>query len=166
MTVKAQFLASYKQLLRSLIKSNRRSKISQINEDNKKQIALLTYRKINLVRQQASEVDSKKRLTHLQQTHEITKLIENLKANDPVKLKSLYFYDSPSRLRHTVLHDFPSDQASIDKRLQHLRDISGFIKNQMEYEQLVERYNPGLKMDQEEKVKRTAARVGLRVPDC
>lgn len=62
-----------------------------------------------------------------------------------------------------IIFDGLSEEIS-KKRLQHVRDISSFVKNQMEFEELVERYNPGLKMSQEEKVKRTAAKVGLQVP--
>ncbi|SCU88546.1 LADA_0E10792g1_1 [Lachancea dasiensis] len=165
MSSNQQLLVVYKQLIRSLVKSNKRSKIAQITEDNKKQVALLTYRKFNLLRQQASDQASSNSSKHNGHLSELTNEIERLKANDPARSKALHYYENSSSLREMIFQNFPGDAGSVNKRLQHLKDISGFVKNQMEYEELVERYNPGLKMDQEEKVKRTAARVGLQVPD-
>ncbi|SCU89791.1 LAFA_0E20934g1_1 [Lachancea sp. 'fantastica'] len=161
----SQILPTYKQLIRSLVKSSKRSRITQIKENNKKQIALLTYKKIGLVRQQASNGATTKKPDIIRELHELTKKIEELKSSDPNSLKTLHFYDNSSRLRQIIFQDLSTNETALAKRLQHLRDLSGFVKNQLEYEQLVERYNPGLKMDQEEKVKRTAAKVGLQVPE-
>ncbi|SCV00929.1 LAME_0G12904g1_1 [Lachancea meyersii CBS 8951] len=165
MSNKQHVLTTYKQLIRALVKSSKRAKITQMKEDHKREIALLTYRKIGLVRQQASDPTSSSKGQNVHQLHDLTKRIQMLKSSDPSQRKDLHFYDNSSRLRQTIFQDLPSDESVLSKRLQHLSDLSGFVKNQLEYEQLVERYNPGLKMDQEEKVKRTAARVGLQVPD-
>lgn len=162
MSSRSEILSSYKSLIKFLVRSNRRAKISQTQQDNKKQIALLTYRKIGLVREQASEKDPKARLKLLPQLNSLTKKIDSLKTQNPAESKQLLFYTQSSMLRE-IIFDGLSEEIS-KKRLQHVRDISSFVKNQMEFEELVERYNPGLKMSQEEKVKRTAAKVGLQVP--
>ncbi|CEP61341.1 Fmc1p LALA0_S03e00694g [Lachancea lanzarotensis] len=161
----SQILSTYKQLIRSLVKSSKRSRITQMQENNKKQMALLTYKKIGLMRQQASNNAAVSKNPHsVRELHELTKKIEELKSSNPGSLKTLHFYNNSSRLRQIIFQDLSSSETALNKRLQHLRDFAGFVKNQLEFEQLVERYNPGLKMDQEEKVKRTAAKVGLQVP--
>ena len=96
--------------------------------------------------------------------YQLNKKLELLKKNDPSKSKHLHFYEDAHQLKKMIVQAEPADESITEKRLQHFRDIAGFMQNQMEFEQLVERYNPGLRMDQEEKVKRTAAKVGLQVP--
>lgn len=49
--------------------------------------------------------------------------------------------------------------------LRNLHNIGTFLRSQRVYSELVERYNPGLTMEQNENVRRTANRVGLGVPD-
>ncbi|CUS24015.1 LAQU0S13e01376g1_1 [Lachancea quebecensis] len=164
MASKIELLGSYKQLIRALVKSNRRSKIAQQLEDNKKQIALLTYRKISLMRQ-CQDPNPQEKLKAMMNLNGLNKEIDNLKQDDPSKSKKLYFYEKSDELKKMIQEDSSVETSAIMKKLEHLRDIAGFLQNQMEFEQLVERYNPGLKMDQEEKVKRTAAKVGLQVPD-
>lgn len=46
-----------------------------------------------------------------------------------------------------------------------LQNVLTFLKNQREYNELIERYNPGLRMSQEDNVRKSANRVGLTVPD-
>lgn len=53
---------------------------------------------------------------------------------------------------------------NVDEIFEHALDIIKFLDNQREYEELVDRYNPGTKLTQDEKVKRTANVVGLDVP--
>lgn len=163
MAGRTDLLGSYKQLLRALVKSNKRSKISQLLEDNKKQVALLTYKKINLIRENQT-TDPQARSKTTAQLYQLNKKLELLKKNDPSKSKHLHFYEDAHQLKKMIVQAEPADESITEKRLQHFRDIAGFMQNQMEFEQLVERYNPGLRMDQEEKVKRTAAKVGLQVP--
>ena len=50
-------------------------------------------------------------------------------------------------------------------KLEFLNNMATFLRLQREYTDLLERYNPGLTMDQEDKVRRTAAKVGLQVPE-
>ncbi|KAF6006498.1 hypothetical protein HII13_004975 [Brettanomyces bruxellensis] len=46
----------------------------------------------------------------------------------------------------------------------HLEDLTLYLKSQRVYEELLERYNPGISMKQKDKVEKTAHRVGLDVP--
>jgi len=46
----------------------------------------------------------------------------------------------------------------------HLQDLTLYLKSQRVYEELLERYNPGISMKQKDKVEKTAHRVGLDVP--
>ncbi|CAG97973.1 Fmc1p [Kluyveromyces lactis] len=154
-------LSTYKSLLRSLVRSAKHNKIQQLQQDTKKQIALLTYNRIQLVRQQQEKgLDAMARSKVLKQLSAVGKKIEILKTKDPLKSKELLFYSHSKHLKDIVL-SLKDDPRS----LQHLKDIAAFVVNQSEYEQLIERYNPGLKMSQEEKVQKTANKVGLQVPE-
>lgn len=46
----------------------------------------------------------------------------------------------------------------------HLEDLTLYLKSQRVYEELLERYNPGISMKQKDKVEKTAHHVGLDVP--
>ncbi|OUT19907.1 hypothetical protein CAS74_005026 [Pichia kudriavzevii] len=48
---------------------------------------------------------------------------------------------------------------------EHLRNLATFLDSQREYVELLERYNPGISMKQTDKVRKTARRVGLDVPE-
>lgn len=163
MSSRSEALSSYKALIKALVRSSRRARIAQAAEDNKRQITLLTYKKINAVRQQAQEKDAKSKIKLIPQIGALTKKIESLKNQDPAKFKKFLFYGNVSQLREALLRD--AQPETLIKRMEHIRDLAGFVQNQLEYEQLVERYNPGLNMSQNENVKRTAARVGLHVPE-
>ncbi|KAI6084018.1 hypothetical protein F4821DRAFT_179818 [Hypoxylon rubiginosum] len=64
------------------------------------------------------------------------------------------------RLRQDFLSDTPHDQAvaQADQLLQ-------YLKAQRQYVTLLERYNPGMGMDEEERVRLTARRVGMDLPE-
>ncbi|KAI0460882.1 hypothetical protein LJB42_001529 [Komagataella kurtzmanii] len=47
----------------------------------------------------------------------------------------------------------------------HVENLATFVANHREYCILLERYNPGISMTQENKVRKTARRVGLEVPE-
>ncbi|CDO95526.1 unnamed protein product [Kluyveromyces dobzhanskii CBS 2104] len=154
-------LSTYKSLLRSLVRSSKYNRIQQLQQDTKKQLALLTYNRIQLVRQQQEKgLDLMTKTKLVKQLSAVAKKIEVLKNEDVSKSKQLLFYDQSKHIKDIVvsLKDDP-------RSLEHLKDVGHFVVNQSEYEQLIERYNPGLKMSQEEKVQRTANKVGLQVPE-
>ncbi|GMG21868.1 unnamed protein product [Ambrosiozyma monospora] len=47
----------------------------------------------------------------------------------------------------------------------HLQNIVTFVNSQRTYVELLERYNPGISMKQTDKVRKTARRVGLEIPE-
>ncbi|KAH8812043.1 hypothetical protein F5884DRAFT_750367 [Xylogone sp. PMI_703] len=63
------------------------------------------------------------------------------------------------RIRETI--ESPTSTRSIDEAEQFLQ----YVKAQRMYATLIERYNPGMGMDQEEKVRLTARRVGMDLPE-
>jgi len=65
--------------------------------------------------------------------------------------------DSPS-LAHQL------QTKSAESRLQEAEQILQFVQQQRLYSTLVERYNPGMNMDEEERVRLTARRVGMELP--
>jgi ATP synthase assembly factor FMC1 len=65
--------------------------------------------------------------------------------------------DSPS-LAHQL------QTKSAESRLQEAEQILQFVQQQRLHSTLVERYNPGMNMDEEERVRLTARRVGMELP--
>lgn len=53
---------------------------------------------------------------------------------------------------------------SADARAQEADQFLQYVQNQRLYTTLVERYNPGMNMDDEERVRLTARRVGMELP--
>lgn len=53
---------------------------------------------------------------------------------------------------------------SAEARLQEAEEMLVYLKQQRLYTTLVERYNPGMNMDDEERVRLTARRVGMELP--
>jgi len=91
----------------------------------------------------------------------------------PTKLRSLYrsfLRELPSRplsrtsrtplqarIRESVTSDRSTTLEQADQFLQ-------YVKAQRMYATLLERYNPGMNMDEEERVRLTARRVGMELP--
>ncbi|KAI4257031.1 MAG: hypothetical protein L6R42_005894 [Xanthoria sp. 1 TBL-2021] len=66
------------------------------------------------------------------------------------------------RIRNTIAtqpHD--NSQLELDQAEQYVH----YAKAQRMYTTLLERYNPGMEMDEEERVRLTARRVGMDLPD-
>jgi len=88
----------------------------------------------------------------------------------PARLRSLYrsfLRELPSRrlvaspLQKRIRAAFESDERTgVDKAEQYLQ----YVKAQRMYATLLERYNPGMNMEEEERVKLTARRVGMELP--
>lgn len=91
---------------------------------------------------------------------------------DPTKLRALYrafLRELPSRglqsrsplqerIRATLISDSKTSIKQADQFLQ-------YVKAQRMYATLLERYNPGMNMDEEERVRLTARRVGMDLPE-
>lgn len=92
----------------------------------------------------------------------------------PVKLRSIYrsfLRELPSRplsekcrnplqarIRESIASTTPTPIEQADQYLQ-------YVKAQRMYATLLERYNPGMNMDEEERVRLTARRVGMDLPE-
>lgn len=92
----------------------------------------------------------------------------------PTKLRSLYrsfLRELPSRplaeksrsplqarIRNTIASDSNTPIEQAEQFLQ-------YVKAQRMYATLLERYNPGMNMDEEERVRLTARRVGMDLPE-
>lgn len=71
----------------------------------------------------------------------------------------------PPRVNSSIIKEIVAEKEPTRANLTHMSNIKTFLNSQRVYTELVERYNPGLTMDQELKVRRTANRVGLQVPE-
>ena len=71
---------------------------------------------------------------------------------------------NPSPIQQLIRHSFSSDYAG-PHQLQEAVQYLHYAKAQRMYATLLERYNPGMSMDEEEKVRLTARRVGMDLPE-
>jgi hypothetical protein len=88
----------------------------------------------------------------------------------PARLRALYrsfLRELPSRrlaaspVQKRIRGAFESDERTgVDKAEQYLQ----YLKAQRMYATLLERYNPGMNMEEEERVRLTARRVGMELP--
>ncbi|RLV94580.1 hypothetical protein JA1_001674 [Spathaspora sp. JA1] len=149
MSIYSKSFPSAKQLTKSLFQELLiiQNKANQINaaRDREKQIALLSYQKLNSINQgkDVRDIDSK---------------LKDLKEN-------------ASQVEHTDLHDSHIlKEYTVEKQMsvhekQNLHNMVTFLNSQRVYIELLERYNPGLTMSQEDNVRKTANMVGLSVPE-
>ncbi|CAR27620.1 hypothetical protein ZYGR_0N01020 [Zygosaccharomyces rouxii] len=152
-------LQTYKSLIKAFVRADRTARIAQRAAERKQQLALLTYRRMNIAREQAKkDIDPSTRMKLIKDMATLNKRVEILKQKAPENDKKLLFVQDTSFLRDQIL------SAQDDRHIQHLEDIAAFVDNQREYDELIERYNPGARMSQEEKVKRTANKVGFQMP--
>ncbi|ORY61394.1 uncharacterized protein BCR38DRAFT_459287 [Pseudomassariella vexata] len=96
--------------------------------------------------------------------------------SNPIRLRSLYrslLRELPprplaksqsrsplhNRLRNTFSSDAPNERA-----VEEVNQLVRYLRAQRQYTTLLERYNPGMGMDEEERVRLTARRVGMDLP--
>jgi ATP synthase assembly factor FMC1 len=70
------------------------------------------------------------------------------------------------RIRTNFVHptDTPVKPEHIQEKIEVAEQLVQYLKSQRMYATLVERYNPGMGMDEEERVRLSARRVGLNLP--
>ncbi|RSL56452.1 hypothetical protein CEP53_006785 [Fusarium sp. AF-6] len=98
-------------------------------------------------------------------------------ATSPSNLRSLYrsilrelpprpILASPRSSLHTRLRDTfaTSSPTSQEARAHVAAQAIAYLRSQRQYATLLERYNPGMGMDEEERVRLTARRVGMDLP--
>ena len=82
-------------------------------------------------------------------------LLRELPARSPSILAN------PSPVQKHIRGEFASDQPS---RLQEGQQYVHYLRAQRVYTTLLERYNPGMNMNEEDRVRLTARRVGMDLP--
>ena len=175
----------YRRLLRALVKSERRSWIIQRRTDIKNEIAVLTYRRMQVARQQqalarrtqhpnqrpntdslsssaAVSGDSLERIKLMRAMNELNKKVDQLKSESASlnRDRSSFFLKDTTPFRNLISAMDPTDSRMVG----HIQDAVTFLVNQREYDELMELYNLSNKYTQQEKVVATAHRVGLDVP--
>ena len=145
------FQSLYKALQRELATIQKKSFIVHAAKELEREKSRLNYQKLQLIKQRVPTTEIDAKITNLQKNGlQPPKFDHSLLR----KLVTELDYVEPSKNSH---------QQKV--KLQYLSNISTFLRSQREYTELLERYNPGLTMDQEDKVRRTANKVGLSVPE-
>ncbi|OBA23185.1 hypothetical protein METBIDRAFT_38113 [Metschnikowia bicuspidata var. bicuspidata NRRL YB-4993] len=132
------FKALYKELQKELLTAHKKVHLHRWKKDFEKNKARLTYDKMQLIRSRQSAEKVQAQLDAL----------ESGKAEIPP-------LDS-SKVRNLL--DSKED-------LHNLQNVTAYLKNQRVYNELLERYNPGLTMSQGDNVRKTANMVGLSIPE-
>lgn len=71
---------------------------------------------------------------------------------------------NPSPLQHHIRADFASASNASRLKLEEAEQYIQYLKAQRVYTTLIERYNPGMNMAEEDRVRLTARRVGMDLP--
>ncbi|CCD23394.1 Fmc1p NDAI_0B03600 [Naumovozyma dairenensis CBS 421] len=173
-SVNRHIFGIYKSLIKELVRNERSARIKQTLEDNKRHVSLLLYKKSQILRnlefqsKQNSFVDRKNDLT-VKAYHDLNKIenrIKSLKSENPRTDKSLLFLNDSEPIKSIFKNVLSMEhkRGNNTRDLQHFKDTIDFLKNQREYQQLVELYFADSNLTQAEKIKRTANRVGLDTP--
>lgn len=134
----------FKQMYAALEKSVTSSHQTHLKEILKKQDALIHYKRMQYM-------NAGKKLS----ADEDARLADEVRERFASKLPALDV--------HLLAH---LDQEQLHRaEAEHLQNITTFLDSQREYIELLERYNPGISMKQTDKVRKTARRVGLEVPE-
>lgn len=119
---------------------------------------LHAHKKVHTFRWQKDLDTNKARLTY-----EKLQLIKARQATDKVQAKIDHL--EAGKIDIPALED-KKVESLVDSTtdVHNLSNVVTYLKNQRTYNELLERYNPGLTMSQEDNVRKTANRVGLSVP--
>ncbi|EEQ41308.1 putative ATP synthase assembly factor [Clavispora lusitaniae] len=127
-----------KDLQKELTVAHRKAFTARWQKDLDKNKARLTYEKLQLIRNRkpTAEVEAK------------------LKALESGKI------EFPPLKKHHL-----RELLEAEEDINNLNNVVTYLKNQRVYNELLERYNPGLTMSQSDNVRKTANMVGLSVPE-
>lgn len=134
----------FKKMYSALEKSVVASHEGHLKEIMKKQDALVQYKRmqyVNAGKQLSKEEDDN--------------LVENVKNTFAGQMPKI----DVGLLKHLDKEELHPVE------VEHVTNITTFLDSQREYVELLERYNPGISMKQTDKVRKTARRVGLEVPE-
>lgn len=132
------FKRLYKQLHKELVASHRKSYSDRWKHDLEKNRARLVYTKLQLIKSKRpyGEVEA--------------------------QIKAL----GSGKIEYPPLKtDAARELIELDDDIANLENVVTFLRSQRVYNDLLERYNPGLTMSQEDNVRKTANMVGLAVPE-
>lgn len=135
---------AYKTLYDQLLINTKAAVKKQNAQTLKKTLALLNYQRLNAIK-----------------SKEADKLIQ---INKEIKKANKETEDPQVEVDSILLEGLKVTKET-PKNIKHIQDIANFLSYQRTYQELIERYNPGLTMTQEDKVRRTANRVGLDLPE-
>ncbi|RLV83573.1 hypothetical protein JA9_004751 [Meyerozyma sp. JA9] len=129
-------------------------------------------RELGVINRKSHEVHSAKELERVKARLQYQK-IQLIRAKKPIaeienEINSkLAAASRPPQVKTDVIRALIADTPAFLPRvqLQNLKNVGVFLKSQRTYNELIERYNPGLTMSQEDNVSKTANRVGLQVPE-
>lgn len=132
------FKQLYKELQKELLISHKKAHSARWLKELEKNKAKLAYEKLHLIKSRKSTTDVELKL----------KTLESGKITYPP-------------LRNDKVRELVDSEGDI----RNLQNVVTYLKNQRVYNELLERYNPGLTMSQEDNVRKTANMVGLSVPE-
>lgn len=136
--------ALFKKMYGALEKNVASSHQTHTKEILKKQDALIQY----------------KRMQYINAGKELSKE-EDERLVDDVKQK---FISQMPKINTDLLSHLDKEEHH-PVEAEHVENIATFLDSQRVYIELLERYNPGISMKQTDKVRKTARRVGLEVPE-
>jgi ATP synthase assembly factor FMC1 len=99
-----------------------------------------------------------------------------MSSTNPSRLRSVYrdilrelpprplLASPPAPLHKRIRDNFRQPPQDPSTAVQHAEQFLAYLRAQRTYVQLLERYNPSLDMDEEERVRLTARRVGMDLP--
>ncbi|KAI5955502.1 hypothetical protein KGF57_003634 [Candida theae] len=162
MTIALKTFPTFKQLYRNiyqeLLAYEAKTLAAQKQKENTKLTAYYSYLKSVAQRdgKPVDDINSKLESLKKSKLQESPSSTSSDVSNQPAELQDL-----------STLHNIIGDKVGINSsyELNNLNNVATFLKNQREYFELLVRYNPGLLMDQQENVSKTANRVGLDVPE-
>lgn len=132
------FKRLYKELHKELVVAHKKSHLARWTKDLEKNKARLMYSKLQLIKARKPTTDVEAQI----------KALELGKVDYPV-------------LKTDAVRELLDSEDDVTN----LHNVVTYLRNQREYNELLERYNPGLTMSQEDNVRKTANMVGLAVPE-
>lgn len=146
----------YKKLIKATINHNKENKKKQLQKVIYKDLVRALYKDKSKMSTAGFKLPS----------------IDDIKVDD--KDKRLFVIEDTKMFKQLYKEFISSTNTqSIVTNDEIIQNISDFLKNQVEYQTLLERYNPGIKLEKQygsndynkKIVERTAAKVGYKVPE-
>jgi ATP synthase assembly factor FMC1 len=69
-----------------------------------------------------------------------------------------------ARIRQNFTNNSHLEERQVIRRIEEGEQFAAYLRAQRKYTTLLERYNPGMSMDDQERIRLTARRVGMELP--